>query len=280
MYAAKTAGRNTFRFFTASMHADAARRLGLETDLRRAIERNQLFLAYQPVVESNGKIVAVEALVRWRHPIEGVVPPSTFIPIAEKNGTIVSLGAWVARAACMQIAQWRRLIPDLRVALNVSARQFDDMRLPEVLAEALAAADLSYDALDIEVTESLVVNASSAIETLRELRCKGARVSIDDFGTGYSSLALLRRLPTDTLKIDRSFVEHLEDDKDGNSIVAAIIAVAQAMRLDVVAEGVETPGQLEALEQLGCHRFQGYYFSRPVDEGGMTELLEQGRIIP
>jgi len=278
LYSAKTAGRNTFRFFQASMHAEAVRRLGLENDLRRAVEREQLFLAYQPVVATDGRIVSIEALLRWRHPIEGIVPPGTFIPLAEKSDTILQLGAWVARTAAAQIRTWRRLIPDLRIGLNVSARQFDDPSFAQTLDEALAEAGLDHSAIDIEVTESLVVNARGAIETLRELRRKGARVSIDDFGTGYSSLAALRRLPIDTLKIDRSFVEPLESDPEASSIATAIVAVARAMRLDVVAEGVETKGQVEILRQLGCDRFQGFLFSRPVGEDGMVELLEQGRI--
>jgi diguanylate cyclase (GGDEF)-like protein/PAS domain S-box-containing protein len=280
LHAAKTAGRHTYKHFTASMHAESVRRLGLENDLRRAIERDQLFLAYQPVVGPEGAIVSVEALVRWRHPIEGIVPPSTFIPLAEKSSLIIDIGAWVAQAACAQIAPWRKLRPGLRVALNVSARQFEDPHLAEVLAAALAGAKIGHDALDIEVTETLVVSAGHAIETLRKLRGKGARVSLDDFGTGYSSLASLKRLPIDTLKIDRSFVEQLHaTDEEENSLVAAIVAVSKAMNLSTVAEGVESLAQFQVLQKLGCDNFQGFLFSRPVGEDGLTELLQQGRIV-
>jgi len=266
MYAAKSAGRNTFRFYSAAMYEDAARELELENDLRRAIARDELFLNYQPIVNAEGVMVAVEALARWLHPTLGLVPPNVFIPIAERNRTISEMGGWIARRACKDLKRFREIVPGLHLALNVSARQFDSENLIAVLEEAVDAAGITWEALDLEITESLVMSdMARAAEILGELRRRGARVSIDDFGTGYSSLAALKRLPIDNLKIDRCFIKDLENDRGDNAIVGAILSVAGALQLNVVAEGVETTGQFDVLNRLGCPTYQGFAFSRPVD---------------
>ena len=276
LYAAKLAGRNTFRFYMRSMHAAAARQLALESDLRRAVERGELFLEYQPIVSAEGAVDTIEALARWRHPEFGLVEPSVFIPIAEQSGSIGKIGRHLAAEACRALRSWRDVDPRLRLALNISGYQLDREGLGEMLSEALLSAGLEHNALDIEVTESVVMSdVARAAETLRVLKDRGARISIDDFGTGYSSLAILKRLPIDTIKIDRSFISDIETETEDLAIIASIVALASALSLDVVAEGVERTGQIDTLLQLGCRRFQGYAFSRPVPAGDVATMLRR-----
>ncbi len=265
LYAAKLAGRNTFRFYTNSMHVAAARRLALENDLRRAIEREELSLVYQPIVSVDGRVRAIEALARWRHGTLGPVEPSVFIPIAEQTGMMREIGTYFAHEACRALRAWRANLPGLRLALNISAQQLDWDDLIPMLDGALGAAGLAHDALELEVTETVVMReVSRSAGILSELKDRGARISIDDFGTGYSSLAWLRDLPIDTIKVDRSFVAAMESDPESSIIVGSIISLGAAMSLDVVAEGVETERQISELSVLGCRLFQGYAFSRPV----------------
>ena len=266
MYAAKAAGRNTYRFFQPEMLARTSQRLTLEMDLRHAIAHDELELHYQPQVDlATGRPVAVEALVRWRHPRRGLLPPGEFIPLAEESGLIVELGAWVLNAACRQAGIWRAAGRHLKMAVNVSARELEAGDLVERIGRLATRHGFAPDDLEIELTESAVManpqHISGIFARLREL---GVSVAVDDFGTGYSSLAYLRRLPIDTLKIDRSFVMDADCNEEDAQIVKTILALGQALKLQVVAEGIETQGQADLLRALGCDCAQGYFFSRPL----------------
>ena len=270
MYQAKEAGRDAVTVFDESMRDRATQRLALEHDLRQALERGELHVHYQPVVKlPGGEIEGFEALLRWAHPTRGHIPPVAFIPVAEDTGLIVPIGAWVIREACRQLARWRKTLPNgrqLTMAVNLSARQLRDPDLVACVRDALAEEGLSPGALCLELTESLLMNnASAAVELLETLRALDVKLSIDDFGTGYSSLSYLRRFRVDNVKIDRSFVDGLDDDDSSDeTLVAAILAMAKALQVATVAEGVETVTQAERLHALGCQTAQGYLFSRPV----------------
>lgn len=274
MYHAKFAGKNGFQVFTPEINAHLRERLELMGDLRRALERNELRLDYQPQFASDGALVGFEALLRWDHPDRGVILPDRFIPIAEETGLVVPIGNWVLDQGCRQLSLWRQAgHNDLRVAINVSTLQFERQDWMETLSEALRRNGIPPSALELELTETVVMkNSERAAKRLTELRNLGVTCAIDDFGTGYSSLKYLQNLPIDTLKIDQSFVRNLHLSGDGQSgnaaIVRAIISLAQQLRLRVVAEGVETREELAALRQLGCDFVQGYLFSKPmrVDE--------------
>ena len=274
MYVAKSAGRNAYRFFTPAMHAKSSEQLSLENDLRRAIERDELYLNYQPIVLADGTIASLEALVRWRHPSRGLLGPDVFVPIAEESGSIVALGLWVLRAACNELRVMRKIAPTLRLAVNLSARQFDDPGLLESFKNVLGNAGLEFCAVTFEITESVVMNdLEHAIRTLEALKELGARIAIDDFGTGYSSLAALKDLPIDTLKIDKSFIRDMPQDPGDVAIVTAIVGIGRALNLCVVAEGVETAEQLAYLRSIGCDAMQGYHISRPLASAAIAELL-------
>ena len=266
MYHAKEMGRANYQFFTDQMNLAASRRLTLENDLRRALHRGELAVYYQPVTELKaGCVAAHEALVRWQHPSKGLVAPKDFIQLAEETGLIVPIGAWVLREAC----RWATFIGTehgLPVSVNLSARQFTDPKLVETVAQALRDTGLPARLLELEITESTAMQQTDlALATMTRLKALGVTISIDDFGTGYSSLAYLKRFPVDKLKIDRSFVADLPGDKDNKAIVAAIIALAHALNIRVVAEGVETEEQLEFLEACRCDFIQGYLSGPPVD---------------
>ncbi|RIK46094.1 MAG: response regulator receiver protein [Chloroflexi bacterium] len=268
MYRAKSSGKARCEVFDPSMNAQAVRRLELENDLRRALERDELFIVYQPKVDlSTGRTIAQEALVRWRHPQRGLLMPGEFIPIAEETGLIVPIGHWMLREVCRQARRWTGHPGQahLVTSVNLSGRQFQHPYLAEAVLTALDTAGLDPARLALEVTESVVMDdVTAAVETLRRLKQLGIHIGIDDFGTGYSSLAYLRRFPVDFLKIDKSFVAELESDTEAAVIVSAMIGLAHALGLRVVAEGIETPAQLGQLRELGCDYGQGYYFSRPV----------------
>ena len=266
--------------FEASMSDQTLERLDLESDLRFALERDELRVHYQPIVDLRSEaIVGFEALVRWQHPTRGLVPPLAFIPLAEESGLIVPLGRWVMETAVRQAAEWRRRgsfgpdAPAPFVSVNLSARQFVAADLIDDVEAILAETGLEHGALELEITESVVMDQSeSGIRALGRLRDLGIRLVLDDFGTGYSSLSYLKHLPLDTIKIDRTFVAGIEHVAD-RSIVDAVIALAHGLGIGVVAEGIETTWQAERLRELGCDLGQGYLFSRPVPAAGTTRLL-------
>jgi len=277
MYHAKEEGRNNFQFYSAEMNAQSFQRLTLENALRRALERDELRLYHQPQVDlDSGRIVGVEALIRWQHPELGLVSPADFIPLAEETGLIVPIGEWVLRQACAQARAWQKAgLPPVRVAVNLSARQFRQHGLYEVITAALQHAGLAPEWLEVELTESLVMHdVNRTIDVLRGLKKMGVSVAVDDFGTGYSSLSYLRRLPIDAIKIDRAFIEHIPDNSDAAAITTAIIALARSLQLKTVAEGVETEAQADFLRRHGCNAMQGFYFSRPLPADKFAELLK------
>ena len=278
MYRAKSAGRGCVMFYEESMNVEERERAELLAELRLALARNQLEVHYQPRVEMNtGRFVSVEALVRWRHPRWGWVSPGRFIPLAEDIGLIEEIGTWVLEQACGQLAGWQAAGLDIeRVSVNVSGRQLRTDALVDTVARTLAATALPPHALELEVTESLLLdNVATVVQTLSRIRASGVTVALDDFGTGYSSLNYLRRLPIDVLKIDQSFVRDLEGDASARGIAQAIIAMAHALHKSVTAEGVETLAQAELLRQWGCREAQGYYFGRPVAPDVLAALLPQ-----
>ncbi|WP_168734365.1 bifunctional diguanylate cyclase/phosphodiesterase [Pseudothauera nasutitermitis] len=267
MYRAKEAGRNTIRFFTMEMDRQVQDRLEIEQELRRVLERDELSLVYQPQVDAgSGRVVGVEALLRWHHPRLGMVSPLRFIPLAEEIGLIGPIGEWVLREACVQARRWREQgLDELRIAVNVSARQFRELDLPERVAGILEETGLAPHLLELELTESMLMgNVERTEETLHRLKHIGVELALDDFGTGYSSFAYLRRFPIDTLKIDQSFVSGMVTGSNTESIVSAIIAMAHSLGMRVIAEGVENATQQRQLFQHGCDQMQGYLFGRPL----------------
>jgi predicted signal transduction protein with EAL and GGDEF domain len=268
MYRAKERGRSRIELFDQAMRTRMLDRLETEHALRIAVQQSQLVLHYQPTVcLTTGRVLSLEALVRWQHPTRGLVQPSEFVGLAEDTGLIVPLGRWALTTACEQLAAWRAAHAEfegLQVSVNLSARQFADPHLVSMVADALAASGLPSDRLWLEITESVLMEeAEATVDTLRALRALGVRISIDDFGTGYSSLSYLKRFPVDVLKIDRSFVDGLGVDPEDQAIVTAIVSLARALGLGVVAEGVETAEQLDEVRRLGCNGVQGYYLGRP-----------------
>jgi diguanylate cyclase (GGDEF)-like protein len=264
LYRAKEKGGNGYQFYSAQIDNYSRERLALESGLRRALERNELTLLYQPKVDVvTGQVCGMEALLRWQHPQLGLVTPDRFIPIAEESGLIRQIGAWVLKTACLQNRAWQREgVRRLAVAVNLSPRQFAEESLIDDIKAALAESGLDASGLELEITESMVMDdPEQAISILRRLKDLGIRVAIDDFGTGYSSLAYLKRFPIDSVKVDRSFVEDIPADVDSMAIAQAVIAMAHSLRLKVVAEGVESEAQLSFLCGEGCDEIQGHYFS-------------------
>lgn len=278
MYQAKSNGRNNYQFYSHELQIRIAQRLALANDLRRAVERDELILEYQPQVDVvTGAVTCVEALLRWNHPRDGLILPGVFIPIAEQTGQIGTLGDWVLRTACRQCGLWRAAgHRRARVSVNVSARQFRLTNMVRIVRSALDEARLEADALELEITEGLMMENLHAVEgVLRELREMGVTLAVDDFGTGYSSLAYLKHLPLHCLKIDRSFVRDLPADGDSASIARSILAMAHHLNLSVVAEGVETQEQYDFLVDEGCDMVQGFLLSRPLAAAGVEALLHQ-----
>ncbi|MGI9066366.1 MAG: putative bifunctional diguanylate cyclase/phosphodiesterase [Pyrinomonadaceae bacterium] len=266
LFEAQECGGNGYRFYTADLNARSLKRFALENSLGRALQRRQFALHYQPQVQTGSwQITGAEVLIRWVHPELGSIPPTDFIPFAEKSGLIIPIGEWVLKAACLQLKEWHNSgFPKLNLAINVSARQFQEPASVDKIMEILEETGLDPACLELELTEgSFMTNAEHVIKSLGKLRGIGVRLAIDDFGTGFSSLEYLRRLPLDTLKIDQSFVRDTSNH-DGAALVSSIVALAQKLRLRVVAEGVETEEQLTFLQRLGCDSMQGYLFSRPL----------------
>jgi diguanylate cyclase (GGDEF)-like protein/PAS domain S-box-containing protein len=275
MYRAKEQGRNTYQVFTPEMNAEVTKRLNMETAMRYALKREEFVLHYQPLINiASGEIAGVEALVRWNHPEWGLVPPVQFIPLAEETGLIIPLGEWVLHAACKQCKRWQEAgFKAFKVAVNLSARQFQPQNLLEKIVQTLFDTNLDPHCLELELTESILQTSGTTIDTLHTLSGLGVTISIDDFGTGYSSLSYLKRFPINKLKIDRSFVRDIVSDADDRVIVEAIVNLAQSLRFGVIAEGVETTEQLEFLRALKCDEFQGYLFSKPLPSEQVTDLL-------
>jgi diguanylate cyclase (GGDEF)-like protein len=276
MYCAKQRGGSGIECFTATMDRATEARVRFEGDLHRALKLQQFELHYQPKYDAASKrIHSVEALIRWRHPERGLIPPDQFIPLAEESGLIVPIGEWVLREACRQARVWQdQGLPTLRVAVNISALQFRRLDLVETVRLALADAALEARFLEIELTETAVMSdPEESVAILERLSRMGVIVSVDDFGTGYSSMSYLRRFPIDKLKIDRSFITNIMTSADDASIVQAIISLAHGLRLKVVAEGVENADQVAFLQNLGCDQYQGFYFSKPVNAAAFEELL-------
>ena len=283
MYLAKEDGKNGFRFFTREIKAQSIERLTLESALRRALEREQFSLHYQPKVDMvSGQITGVEALLRWNHPDLGLVSPGQFIPLAEETGLIVPIGRWVLKEACAQNMAWqRRGLRPVTMAVNLSPRQFADAHLLQDVDEALLASGMSPVLLQLEVTESMVMrNVSRAIKVLDAIQSRGIRLAIDDFGTGYSSMSLMKQFPIDTIKIDRSFVRDLPNDSEDQAIAQAIISMGKALGMTVIAEGVETVEQQTFLRNHACDEMQGFLFSKPLPPRQMAELLRPRRCLP
>jgi EAL domain-containing protein (putative c-di-GMP-specific phosphodiesterase class I) len=278
MYQAKDLGRNRVALFDGEMRRQAVERVDVERELRFGIHAGQLVLHYQPIVDVAARsMVGLEALVRWQHPRRGLLEPNEFIPLAEQCGLILDLGSWVLDEASRQLAQWEQegVRPAGRVAVNISARQLANVDLPGLVSETLARHGLSGEALSLEVTESAVMTSGVPGVVIDRLKELGAQLSVDDFGTGYSSLSYLHRLPVDTLKIDRSFVESLGRDEAARVITSAILQLSRALGVDVVAEGVEDLAQIHELIALGCHSMQGFYFSVPLTSAEMGVMLRE-----
>ncbi|MFC0252089.1 bifunctional diguanylate cyclase/phosphodiesterase [Massilia consociata] len=283
MYRAKQTGRNAVHFYAPHMNAHALDRLALEGALRGALRDDQFELHFQPQVDlHSGRVVGTEALIRWRHPHLGTVRPDRFIALAEETGLIVPIGAWVLEKACRQNREWQRAgLGPLRIAVNLSARQFAEPGLVQTVRGVLDDTGLDADSLEIELTESMMMaDVEAAIETMRGLKAMGVKLSIDDFGTGYSSLAYLKRFPVDVLKIDQSFVRDIVGNADGAALVDAIISLAHGLRKQVIAEGVETIEQLDYLRDCGCDEVQGHIYARPEPSGDVEALLRRGRVEP
>ncbi|WP_442921816.1 EAL domain-containing protein [Microcoleus sp. ARI1-A5] len=280
MYRAKALGTGRYQVFNASMHALAVERLQLETDLRMALKRQEFLLHYQPFVSlASGKIIGFEALVRWQHPQRGLISPMKFIPVAEETGAIVPLGEWVLEEACRQLRLWEEMFDfdrPLIMSVNLSGKQFAQPDLVDRLKAILAATGLSAESLKLEITESVVMDdVESAIAVLKHMKALNVNLGIDDFGTGYSSLSYLSRFPTDTLKVDKSFVGRMELESEGENvaIVRTIVTLAHALGMDVIAEGVETAAQLARLRAIGCEYGQGYFFAKPLPSEDATALM-------
>ncbi|MBW7900725.1 MAG: EAL domain-containing protein [Rhodocyclaceae bacterium] len=283
MYRVKEHGRNSYRFYTPEMNHMALDRLDMEGNLRRALERDEITVFFQPILSlASGRIIGAEALARWNHPRIGMIHPPEFIPLAEETGLIIPLGERVLRLVCAQIAAWQAAeMPPLRVAINISARQFRQDDLPRLVGRVLEETGVGGESLELELTESMVMHdVDNAISMLRDLKQLGVDLSLDDFGTGYSSLSYLKRFPIDVLKIDRSFVRDIDSEADDAAIARAVIAMAHSLGLRVIAEGVESEAQLELLRKYDCDAFQGFLFSRAVPAEEFALLVRSGRTQP
>ncbi len=276
MYEAKQLGRNNYQFFKEALNLSTSNRFGLEKDLRKALEREELCLWYQPQYRlATGEVIGAEALLRWEHPERGMVSPAEFIPIAEETGLIIPITEWVLSNACRQASKWQSLDrPPLQVAVNISGQNFAQQNLEQLVTEALKSSGLAAELLELELTESVLMENKRVVrQVLEQLNSLGVNTAIDDFGTGYSSLSYLQSFPIQTLKIDRSFIARISDNPSDTAIIRAIVAMAQSLELAVIAEGIETEAQQSFLKEQGCEHGQGFLFSRPLPAAEFTELL-------
>jgi len=276
LYRAKDVGRDNFQFYTSELNAKVHEKFLLQEELRNAVARSELVLHYQPQVDlRTGRVFALEALVRWRHPKLGLVPPIKFIPMAEGSGLIVPIGNWVLREACRQNKAWQDAgLPPVVVGVNVSARQFREKTLVAQVASVLKESRLEAKYLELEVTESVIMqDVDLAVATMKELQGLGVHLSIDDFGTGYSSLCALKSFPVSRLKIDKSFIDGLLDNENDKAVADAVVSLGRTLNLRVIAEGVETDAQAAFLRSIHCDEMQGYLFSKPLPAMGVEELL-------
>lgn len=282
MYLAKEKGKNNFQFYSHGLDQISQRTVEIENGLRRALEKNELMLHYQPQIDlATGQLVGIEALIRWMHPEKGLIPPNDFIPLAEESGLIVPIGKWVLRTACEQCKSWQQAgLNGVPVAVNISVRQFQDEQFVNSVVEILDEVEFSPRCLDLEITESIMQNYTESTVILNELKALGIRLSIDDFGTGYSSLSYLKHLPIDKIKIDKSFVDDIDQHAIKGAMVKTIIDMGHNLNFEIVAEGVETEEQVQFLKQNACEIGQGYYFSRPLPPDQMAEFIRQQKGIP
>jgi EAL domain-containing protein (putative c-di-GMP-specific phosphodiesterase class I) len=282
MYSAKEGGRASCQFYTKKMKVDAQERVLMERELREALKNGEFLLNYQPQIDIRTKrIFGTEALIRWQHPTKGLIPPDKFIPVAEATGLIVPIGQWVIEEACRQLQLWiADGFDDLTMAINLSARQFFQKDLLEIIERAMRVSNIPASKLEFEITESMMMdNIDDTIDILHKIKNIGVKLSIDDFGTGYSSLSYLKRFPLNKIKIDKSFIDGIADNADDLSIVQAIISIAHSLNLAVIAEGVETEEQCRLLTQYQCNEIQGYYFSKPLASLAAGILLKEGNIV-
>jgi EAL domain-containing protein (putative c-di-GMP-specific phosphodiesterase class I) len=282
MYMAKEKGKGRYQVFETSMHDEALKRLELKADLQRAVEHGEFELYYQPVIElGNGRISGVEALIRWMHPVRGMIPPLDFIPLAEETGLIVQIGRWVIRQACEYAMDLRGRFPSkepFHMAVNISARQLQRTEIVEEVAEVLRDTGMDPHSLILEITETVMMqDMELSIERLTALKELGVQLAIDDFGTGYSSLNYVRRFPVDILKVDKSFIDGVADGGESSALTAAVIELAGILNLKPVAEGIERPDQLERLMELNCDLGQGYLFAKPLPSEELAKLLAERR---
>jgi EAL domain-containing protein (putative c-di-GMP-specific phosphodiesterase class I) len=278
MFQAKSAGRNSLRFYDPQMQARVSAHAALESDLRDALLEQQLLLHYQPQIAAGGRITGVEALLRWQHPHRGMVSPAQFIPLAEETGLILPIGQWVLETACVQLASWATdpMLCHLTVAVNVSARQFHQVGFVDTVLSTVARAGANAKLLKLELTESMLVDDVEAIiAKMGALKAHGVGFSLDDFGTGYSSLTYLKRLPLDQLKIDQGFVRNIVTDSNDAAIAKMVVVLAESLGLTVIAEGVESQAQADFLAHLGCHAYQGYLSSRPLPLDRLEAFLHR-----
>jgi EAL domain-containing protein (putative c-di-GMP-specific phosphodiesterase class I) len=283
MYLAKSRGRARYEAFESRMHREAMERLELEGDLRRAVDRSEFFLLYQPIMTlRDGLVSGMEALLRWSHPRRGTIMPSAFIPLAEDTGLIVPLGQWVLREACRQARQWQLLSPTstsaLTLTVNISGHQLQHATIVDDVRGALAESGLDAGSLVLEITESVLMqHTETMLQRLQALKSVGVRLAIDDFGTGYSSLSYLQRFPIDILKIAKPFVDGVGAGANDSALARAIIALGDTLQLHTIAEGIELKEQLSGLQELGCEMGQGYYFAKPLSREAMQMMLESNR---
>lgn len=276
MYSAKGKKGNNFQFYTSDLNTKSLYALDQESELRQAIENHEFFLCYQPQIDLvHKKLMAVEALIRWKHPTKGILLPIDFITVAEETGLICPIGEWTLRQACMQNKSWQKAgLPPIRVAVNVTAQQFKTQNIVELVSNILKETELEPKYLELELTENVILSHKEIIESVKQLKQLGVMIAVDDFGTGYSSLSYLHRIPLDRLKIDSSFIQHIKSATDDEVIIRAVISMAKNLNLEVLAEGVETKDQLNFLKKYECSDVQGYYFSKPLISSELEKLLK------